>query len=383
MTSAKTRQLEDDPKLFELMMEELKNSPQMYQPTNYWSKYINETIRLIREERLKDFRRQKWGYFRSFGASDFASTSEYQRTLLRRANVSEADKKLIIDYLEFTAKHRDLPVLPFNMAWQEIDQLAARSADLTGRVSGALPITQIEPDPVGNPLHDFAYEGKTYTHYFLGYYMRYAAANRVIDFNKVDNIVELGSGAGNQVEILKKYYPHLTFYLVDLAPYLYLCHQFLRAVFPDNHVSYRETAEQQTVTADRKGDILFLGSGRLNTLRPKGVTLFWNSASFGEMEPEVVENYISEIKTWADGVYLYQAMTGKELGSEGKGGVLKKTTFEHYSAFLGKNYSLADRSPAWVPLYGQRTSGGYDDAIWVNSDASGGAAMLRKNPIPN
>lgn len=41
MTSAKTRQLEDDPKLFELMMEELKNSPQMYQPTNYWSKYIN------------------------------------------------------------------------------------------------------------------------------------------------------------------------------------------------------------------------------------------------------------------------------------------------------------------------------------------------------
>ena len=50
MTNAKTRQLEDDPKLFELMMEELKNSPQVYQPTNYWSKYINETIRLIREE---------------------------------------------------------------------------------------------------------------------------------------------------------------------------------------------------------------------------------------------------------------------------------------------------------------------------------------------
>ena len=59
MTSAKSRQLEDDPGLFELMMEELKNSKKVYQPTNYWSKYINETIRLIREEGLNEFRRQK------------------------------------------------------------------------------------------------------------------------------------------------------------------------------------------------------------------------------------------------------------------------------------------------------------------------------------
>ena len=74
-------------------------------------------------------------------------------------------------------------------------------------------------------------------------------------------------------------------------------------------------------------------------------------------------------------------MTGKELGSEGKGGVLKKTTFEHYEAFLGKAYSLVDRSPAYVPLYQDRTSGGYDDAIWVNSDSPDSAAMLRKNPV--
>ena len=382
MTSAENRQIEDDPKLFEHMMQELENSPTKYQPTNYWSKYINETIRLIREEGLSDFRRQTWGYFRSFGASDFASTSEYQRTLLRRADVSEADKKLIIDYLEFVAKHRDLHVLPFNMAWQEIDQLAARSADLTGRVSGAIPMTQIEPDLIGNPLHNFTYQGKTYTNYFLYYYMRYAAANRFIDFNKVDNIVELGSGAGNQIEILKKFYPHLNFYLLDLAPYLYVCHQFLKAVFPNNHVPYSETVDEQTVTAKRKGDILFLGSGRLSALRPSGVTLFWNSASFGEMEPEVVESYLAEIKNRSDGVYLYQAMTGKELGSAGKGGVLKKTTFEHYNRFLGNDFSLVDRSPAYVPLYQNRTSGGYDDAIWINSSTSGSAAMLRENPIP-
>ncbi|MBT8436344.1 MAG: putative sugar O-methyltransferase [Gammaproteobacteria bacterium] len=378
--SAKTRQLEDSPELFESMMVELENSPQKYQPTNYWSKYISETVRLIREEGLKDFRRQKWGYFRSFGASDFASTSEYQRTFLRHAEVAESDKNLILDYLDFVERHPEMPVLPFNIAWQDIDQLAARSAELTGKVSAALPMMDIEPDPIGNPLHDFGYKGKTYTHYFLNYYMRYAAVNRFIDFNKVDNIVELGSGVGNQVEILKKYYPHLTFYLLDLAPYLYVCHQFLAKLFPECHVPYQDTAEQQTVSATRKGDIIYLGNGRLNDLRPKGVTLFWNSASFGEMEPEVVENYIQETSEWADGVYLYQVMAGKELGSVGKGGVLKKTTFEHYQKFLGQDYSLVDRSHAESPLSLQHSSIGHDDAIWVKSGAPG-SGMLRKKPI--
>ena len=63
-----------------------------------------------------------------------------------------------------------------------------------------------------------------------------------------------------------------------------------------------------------------------------------------------------------------------------KGGVIKKTTFEHYQKFLGQDYSLVDRSHAESPLSLQQSSVGHDDAIWVKSDVPG-SAMLRKDPI--
>jgi putative sugar O-methyltransferase len=365
-----SRQLQDDGALLEIMLQDQAAAPQQYQPTNYWSRYVNETVRVLKQDGLKDFRRQPMGYFRSFAACDGNATPAIQKLYVERSTLSPKDRETIVNYLEFIHANPKLPLLPYNLTVYDLDETAARVADIEGQQKSAFPLTKISPDLVGNPPNAFDYRGKQYTHLFLDYYARYSYLCPFVDFGKVDNVVELGSGAGNQIEVLKKCHPHLTIYLVDLTPYLYVCHQFLKSLFPNDVVDYRENRGRKEVTAPKPGSIVLVGAWMLETLRPKGSTLFWNSASFGEMEPDVVENYIGKITPWADGVYLYQCMGGKEVaGAPGKGGVLKQTRFEHYEKFLGAPYQLVDKSRAYYPLHFDATTGGYDDALWRKKDS--------------
>lgn len=359
-------QLVDDLELFESMRSDYEDVEQIYRPGNYWQKYYDETVRVILSDGLKDFRRQPWGYFRSFGAADYTLNSEYQLLYLERSGASATDQRIARDFLNLAHERRSEPILPYSLSYDDLDHMAARTAEIEGKMCGAKPLLAVRPDLVGDYLHTFEYKGVTYSHFFLQYYMRYAYVARFIDFGQIDNIVEIGSGAGNQVEVLKKLYPHLNFYLLDMPPYLYVCHQFLHYLFPEDCVDFRETTRGPIQARD--GQIVFLGNWRIGDINPKGRTLFWNSASFGEMEPDIVEHYMRSAREWSSAVYLYQCMGGKEKGEAGKGGVLQQTTMDHYVKNLGEDFRLVDVSPAYKPLQLQQASGGYDDALWLREN---------------
>ena len=92
-----------------------------------------------------------------------------------------------------------------------------------------------------------------------------------------------------------------------------------------------------------------LGSWQFNMLKSFNFDLFWNSASFQEMEPAIVENYLSIIRNKADYIYLNQNMNGMPTGKIGTLRVLEKTTDKTYLNSLS-NYNLINRSEAFYPL---------------------------------
>jgi putative sugar O-methyltransferase len=71
---------------------------------------------------------------------------------------------------------------------------------------------------------------------FLSFYVRYCFAQNNIHLKGDETIVELGSGSGFQVELLKKVYPNLTVLCFDLPAQLYLCEQYLVNVFGQEEV---------------------------------------------------------------------------------------------------------------------------------------------------
>ena len=93
--------------------------------------------------------------------------------------------------------------------------------------------------------------------------------------------------------------------------------------------------------------------------------VFWNAASFGEMEPEIVTNYLSYISGNFSWAYLMQARNGKESSAES--GVVKPILFAGYSRMMGSHYALMREEDAYDAHRRVSQTGGYFQAVWQNT----------------
>ena len=150
--------------------------------------------------------------------------------------------------------------------------------------------------------------------------------------------------------MIKKLHPDICFMVFDIPPQLYVCEQYLSAVFPDSVVSYRETRENGFVPEPERGGIFIMGNWKFPVLESMDVDLFWNALSFQEMEPNVVANYLSYVNRLAEAVYLYEYMGGQKLAKQrGDTGVIEKTTSEHYKNGLA-NFELVHIASSQGPI---------------------------------
>ena len=199
----------------------------------------------------------------------------------------------------------------------------------------------------------------------LYYYIMYAYCSNFVNFDTIHSMMELGSGSGKQIEVIKKLHPDACFYVFDIPPQLYVCQQYLSALFPDSVVPYEKTRSMKSIPEERKGKIFIFGTWKLPEITNLSYDLFWNSASLQEMEPHVVLNYLGFVNAQAKYAFLFETMIGTIVAaSPGSHGVLERTTFEHYEKGL-KNFKLRDMSRA-VTIPNLKTNKNF--AFWVRKN---------------
>ena len=322
-----SNQVIDDEALLKLMMEDFQNVKAEYKWTNFWHKISENLYTFLLNTGLKDFRRTKQipgtpGYaLRSFGA---------------------------IDLFEYA------PSVDYEVMYNYVSEI--------GKRAGARPLKEISISNFGNP-EDLTYkDGSYYTYYWLRFYVRYSYVSQFFKFdNKI--IVELGSGSGKQAEMIKKAHPTTTILIFDIIPQLYIQNQYLKAVFPNDVVDYRETRELSSLKEIQKGKIYILSNSQFPLIKDIKADLFWNAASFQEMEPKIVENYLSIVQNIPN-VYLMQQMNGMTVTSTpGTYGVFEKVTLEHYKKFL-LNHKLLDIVPATPTCPEDSSLKLYSDSFW-------------------
>ena len=232
-----------------------------------------------------------------------------------------------------------------------------------GREAGARALEELSLCMAGNPEDAFAVDAKWYTRSGLFYYMQYAYAARHHSLGGQQIVVELGSGGGKQAEILRLAHPDLCLFLFDLPPQLYVAHQFLSTAFPNDVLPYQESRETSSLSAlAAPGRIILAGSWRFPEILSVRPDLFWNAASFQEMEPPVVANYLGMVNEVARAAYLHQKMEGQEIAKRpGLTGVLEPTTLAHYRVALS-NFELVDLSP--TPLPSARELALHSNSYW-------------------
>ncbi|MBM4372889.1 MAG: putative sugar O-methyltransferase [Deltaproteobacteria bacterium] len=367
-------QITDDPELLELMLSDLESADPLYRPGNYWEIKTGPLVEDLRSHGLRDIRRRRTPVLQSFGVGELGPGTQeptpLDRTVRRVAAGLERRGRRLAGRLPGGlgarfARPARASSPHYGVTPERLRRLAVEHVRLRAEGTRARPLAELDISLAGNPEDVFEGDGRPVTMSVLHYYLRYVYCCRHVDFRDVGVVVELGCGSGRQAEILKKLHPHLTVLLFDLVPQLYIAEQLLSAAFPGEVVSYRRTRDFQDLHRDVvPGRIHLLPAWRFPLLGGWSWDLFWNAASFQEMEPGLVRNYLGYVNAGARLVYLQELFSGKPPARRaGAPGVLQPVTLRDYEGGLPR-FQRRDLSPSWMPLGPQEEEGPYHDSWW-------------------
>ena len=320
-------------------------APEEFQATSYWAAYEDELLKFIAKMDFDELRSGKHRVLRAFGFDDSVYHRRY--TPIRR----------------FLARMLGLKpryMAPYSLTRDKIEEMAWRHCEIYGQLTGALPLAGVESSLAGGPPGVFSVDGRHYTIPFLSYYLRYCFAQQFIPFANNPVMVELGSGSGYLIEVLKKLYPDLTVLCFDLPGQVFLCEHYLSAVLGEEQVvSTATTLNWNSLEAVERGKVNFLGNWQMPLLQDFSFDLFWNAASFGEMEPDVVRNYLSFVKGRAKWVYLQQRRGGQK--TSGRVHVKDPISLDMYKSMLD-GYELLEVQDSYVA--DRKVAGDYFEGVW-------------------
>lgn len=332
-------QVRDDlPLLAEMMDARFKCDP-LYQPTLYWTVGERTFVRELQRVGLKDFRRRKGSTLSSFGAVDLAikGTVRFDPPIQFRG-LGIINRALLWSVQIFEKCH-----VTFNANIvhdpTEITKYFYRIVkDKYENMS--LDIQKCPASLYGNP-EDLIEMGATFWSLaHLQYCSMFIDAAQHMTFGSDMVFCELGSGLGRNVEVLAQLFPKATLFLFDIPPQLYVAHQYLSEVFGNRMIKYSEAvllkpASNKNIPDYVKGKIVLLPSWFMPIWSGVQMDIFWNSASFQEMEPNVVVNYLRLVKmmnpTW---IYINAL-------PQGKNGTKIPISDRYYTESLGSLYYLS------------------------------------------
>ena len=340
-------QVKDDPELLKLMMKDSSTQSELYRPTKYWANYEKSFMPELLSLGLKDFRRRKNSILNTFGATDLSpfsistrfNTSSLVRSFLLnlfkiKLKIKKMQKGIQLDSDEFYSSNDS-----------DINYSCYQLAKSYGEEMGAKPVQEFEASIVGNPENIFYVNKKLYTISLLSYYVMYAYCCKFMSFDSINFFMEIGNGSGKQIEVIKKLYPNLSFFIFDIPPQLYVAEQYLSAIFPDSVVSYRKTREMNTIPDQCKGKIFIFGNWKISELKNFEYDMFWNSTSFQEMEPHVVLNYLKYVNQQTKKyIFLHLMPKGVKKNSKNTSMTVNaQTKLKHYTKGLN-NFQIIDNS---------------------------------------
>lgn len=330
-----------------------RNAPKEFHVTGYWDSYEKRILDTVYSIDLSQLRSGKYPILGTFGFNDVIYTYHPNTPLW---------KKAILKFIHhYVIKNRS--ILPYNLKTSDIQEMAYHHSELMANCTNSIPISAIEVSTFGSPQNIFEMNGSKYSMPFLSYYIRYCFSHKYISFKGDEIIVELGSGSGYQIEVLKKIYPNITVLCFDLPAQIYLCEKYLtQALGTENIVGTDVTLNWKDMADVKRGGIHFLGNWQVPLLQDFQFDVFWNAASFGEMEPGVVKNYLKYIKGNTRWIYLLQARHGKE--TTGKSHVKDPITLDDYKRLLS-GYVLREERNAWQAHKRISQSGGYFEGVWT------------------
>ena len=345
----------NNPPLLHEMMDDMKKSPEIYRPGNFWMFYVDKIAKDLEKKDLNQFR--NWicgpGSIKSFGGGSDIHPFYYGWNIypfdktFKNFDESYIIKKFNLLINKFAQIHPFLGFLSFrgSIARQYFEGSISnnyKKAWLISKLSDADKILErVEDTKEGSPA-GFEINKKFYTLSFLKEMMQIFFIEKKIKLKNLEVVLELGSGIGLKASTFLKVNPKITYIIVDIPPALYVAQQYLVA---QNYKVFTYTNAKKIKSLKEINfnnyDVICLAPWMIDSIADISVDIFINVFSFQEMEPWLVKNYLEKILPITKKyVYLANEKEGHITSSKGKLGVLKKTKREDYINFLKPNFDL-------------------------------------------
>lgn len=342
-----------------LMLEDMSNQSQSFQPTKFWHDKVNVII--------EEWKKSNWNItqFRMHWTARCFFSPNY--ALTPQKWVDETFEPLF-DVL----KNMDLHDKRFKekLVWLCNGRLEAmRDYQLFQATNSERSplINELSESEIGLPPEQFVFDGKRYSRSFLNYLRLMNCYRNHVETDSLKNVIEIGGGFGTLGEILLKMKDHDYFYLnVDIPPVSMFSTYYLKELFGDENVAdYSETRGLDVIDLDywrKRKRGMVICPWQLPKVQGE-FQLAVNSMSFQEMEPDVVKGYIAEITRILNGHFLCRNLRdGKQMASVSRpDGVIHPITSQDYIDFFSE-YRLLHRD---VHVYGEQYIDGYSSEVML------------------
>ena len=381
-----SQEILNDIELLKIMMRDMGAASSLYKPTNWWEYHQNINIPELENKGLANiFNDPNHRIIGFIGDRLRPKIATYNLNGVRLLSnkftrrVPGWEKLLSVFSKCLTQACNYIPhTAPYRMNADDILLLIYYFTKQIGQERNAKPLEAVQRSRIGNPVDTFEVDGRLYNFKILQSYMYYSYANQFVDFDNIETVVELGSGWGSQAEVWMQLNPDVRLFLFDISPTLYVAEQYLRSVFGNRVISYREMREAKSLSELPGGKIYMLGSWQFELLKELKFDLFWSTRSLSEMEPDVIENYLTIASAGADAVYLCQTTGGARLAlRKNQPGVKERVVWSDYERILEKNFNKIAEDPYFSPSQPSlRAAQGHDryfqfvkEAVWKRRDA--------------
>tara|TARA_Y100001960_G_C14731323_1_gene857732 strand:- start:685 stop:1785 length:1101 start_codon:yes stop_codon:yes gene_type:complete len=336
-------QVEDDLSILWHMLKVTSEGDSFYKPTNYWDFYQKRFLPELKNLGLGDFRRRKNSILGSFNGTDLKPYPEIGVKLPRGGTWIGRCITQIINWLPLV--HFKINGLRENEIVHLLYWFVKNSFEKQG-----LEIKNCSANNIGNPENICEIDGAFWTLTHLKLCNTFISGIKHFDFPKDAIVCELGTGMGRNIEIMASLYPECTFVMFDIPPQLYVANQYLKKVFEDRVIPFEQAygldmTDKSVVSDELKGKIIILPAVRMPMWSSLKINLFWNSDSFQEMEPDIVENYLNLVKKMnPEGIYINAIPEGNYWGKQylGGGGTKNRVTGNLYKTYLSEAYELTN-----------------------------------------
>jgi putative sugar O-methyltransferase len=337
----------DNPALLSRLTEDMKHAPEYWRATEYWQGYGKRITNRIQDVGLTGFRTD-WNIIKGHGLIDPVlpdphggdSRKNRLHKILSKLPVFNQVSTFYIDQIQSeVARHKS----SHQMLVAMITESLMADPDIREKME------HIQEGTAGMGYDDSVNPASSFSLDFLINFSKIAVLDSAIDVLSKKRVLEIGGGHGKFAEIFTKLGtdPDRGYCLIDIPPVLYIATEYLRSEFPDRVVDYEQLVKMDRITdADIKGKILIMPPWLIDKLEVN-FDVFWNAASFQEMEKNVVTEYLDRIAKRCDIVGINSLTYGH---AQGAGGQLEPITLHWLSDEINsrgyRELSLENKSQA-------------------------------------